>query len=98
MADDHKTLRPIRIKGAEWKLHRRLVGQSFGLSAMYSNLPIFNKHIRMLLAKISQQIGNGEIDIRLLINRATIGMFMESTLGTNMTADDRKRLSHYLTK
>lgn len=46
---------------------------------------------------LSAEIGNEEFDIRLRINRATMDMFLESTMGTDFTIEDKKRYSHYLT-
>lgn len=67
------------------------------MNAIYNSLPIFNKHVRKLLDTMSVEIGKEEFDIRLKINRATMDMFLESTMGTDFTADDKKRYSHYLT-
>lgn len=68
------------------------------MNAIYNSLPVFNKHGRILRDTLSAEIGKPEFDIRLKINRATMDMFLESTIGTDFSIEEKKRFSHYLTE
>lgn len=81
-----------------WKLHRRFVGQAFGLHAIYSHMPIFNDHMRALVRTMDGKVEGGTFDVRLDVTRTTISMFLESMLGTEFTPEEKKTYIHYLTE
>lgn len=88
----------IILLGPLWKLHRRFVGQAFGLHAIYSHMDIFNEHMKGLVATMDKKVGYGTFDVRLEVNRTTISMFLESMLGTDFTPEEKKTFSYYLTQ
>lgn len=90
-------IKPI-FSGAVWKLHRRFVGQTFSYNAIYGNLPIFNKHIYKFLGRLRAEVGAADFDVRLLINRVTLDMFLESTLGTDLTENEKQLFGYALTE
>lgn len=84
--------------GNTWKTHRRFVGQAFGLHTIYSHMPIFNEHMLALVKTLDSKIDCGPLDIRLLLNRTTVSMFLESMLGSDFTPEEKQTFSQYLTQ
>lgn len=61
-------------------------------------MPIFNEHMKALVATMDTKVGDDTFDVRLEINRTTISMFLESMLGTDFTPEEKKTFSQYLTQ
>lgn len=83
---------------ATWRKHRKLIAPSFGLTTIYSHLNIFNKHARSLAQLAAKHINSSKFDIRFPVNVTTIDMFLESTLGSKLSTNDKSMYAELFNK
>lgn len=86
------------LEGAEWRKHRKIVGPSFNYNIVLGHLPVFNRNSQRLIDQIAEKVNSpSPFDIRDYIKVITLDSFLEATLGTGMTAEDKKEYGDYVT-
>lgn len=78
------------ILAPEWKRNRKLISPWFNQSAVNCFLPTFNKRLRTLVHTIAAHVDKDTFDIRIEVNKATIDMILETTLGHSIHADEKE--------
>lgn len=85
------------LEGKVWRQHRKIVGPSFNYNVVLGYLPVFNRNCQTLIRQISSKCNQAPFDARDYIKVITLDSFLEATLGTSMSADDKKLYGEYVT-
>lgn len=64
----------FRVKGNDWRVHRKLLNPSFSYNVTNKFVPIFNKHLRNMCKLLDAKCGQPAFDILLILK--TIAMDM----------------------
>lgn len=86
------------LDGPMWKHHRRLVSPSFNYNVVLGYLPIINENCKNLIGALREHVGGGTFNVRDVIVRTMLNLFLEATFGTNMEQKDKERFKRYISK
>lgn len=86
------------LDGPTWKHHRRLVSPSFNYNVVLGYLPIINSNCKHLIEGLQEKVGNGTFNVREVIVRTMLDLFLEATFGSNMLLEDKERFKRYISR
>lgn len=86
------------LDGPMWKHHRRLVSPSFNYNVVVGYLPIINANCKNLIDGLREKVGKGTFNVREVIVRTMLDLFLEATFGTNMAYEDKERFKRYISR
>ncbi|XP_065354384.1 probable cytochrome P450 313a4 [Calliphora vicina] len=72
-----------------WQHNRKMINPSFHHKVLVSFLPVFHKGKNVLLSKMEHMVDNGEYKLSDIIQRITLGISVETTMGKTMGPGDQ---------
>ena len=68
----------------KWRHHRKLINPAFRSNVLRSFIPLLNTNAVKLVKKLDTLVGQGELNMNDLIQKATLGASMETIMGRRM--------------
>ncbi|XP_052870330.1 cytochrome P450 4C1-like [Anopheles cruzii] len=79
-----------------WKIERKLLNRSFSPSMLSSFVDIFNAKDFIMVDKLRQFVGQGEMDLHLHIAKCTIDSIFGTSFGKDMNTQGHNEADDYL--
>ncbi|KAI8124748.1 putative cytochrome P450 313a4 [Lucilia cuprina] len=79
----------ISSPASVWQHNRKMINPSFHHKVLVSFLPVFHKGKNVLLSKLNEMVDNGEFKLSDIIQRVTLGISVETTMGKIMGPGDQ---------